>query len=168
MMAMTLDELAQAVSRELAHRGLGAQPDGRVAAAPDQRTIRYYTTLGLLDRPTLDGQKARYGRRHLLQLLAIKVLQAAQLPLAQIQSRLYGLRDAELEALWRSVETRPRAAGVPAPPAPIVWREVTVEPGLKILADERWSPGGDPGQLADRIRAALGALVTARETAAAE
>lgn len=159
MSGMTLEALAEAVSEELASRGLDAQPDGRVAAAPDARTIRYYTTLGLLDRPTLDDKKARYGRRHLLQLLAIKALQAAQLPLAQIQARLYGLRDAELEALWRSVEERPRGGDAPTP---IVWREVTVEPGLKILADARWAPGGDPARLADRIRAALGALVEER------
>ncbi|HWT85302.1 MAG TPA: MerR family transcriptional regulator, partial [Myxococcales bacterium] len=74
---MLLDELSTRVAGELAERGLhGAAADGRVSAAPDSRTVRYYTTLGLLDRPTIEARQARYGERHLLQLLAIKALQA--------------------------------------------------------------------------------------------
>src|SRR3954471_1396904 len=118
---MTLDELSERVAAELAGRGmLGAAPDARVSAAPDARTVRYYATLGLLDRPRIEGRQARYGERHLLQLLAIKALQAVELPLAEIQQRLYARSDAELKALVEAwgVEAReegaarkPQAAG---------------------------------------------------------
>ena len=70
---MMLDELSNRVAGELAERGLlGAATDARVSAAPDARTVRYYATLGLLDRPRIEGRQARYGERHLLQLLAIR------------------------------------------------------------------------------------------------
>src|SRR5262249_3405794 len=76
------------------------QPSGRVRDVPDRRTIRYYTTLGLLDRPAeMRGRTALYGRRHLLQLVAIKRLQARGLSLAEIQERLVGLPNSRLEAL---------------------------------------------------------------------
>src|SRR3954467_12760954 len=110
---MTLDELSERVAAELAGRGmLGAAPDARVSAAPDARTVRYYATLGLLDRPRIEGRQARDGERHLLQLLAIKALQAVELPLAEIQQRLYARSDAELKALVEAwvVEAREQGA----------------------------------------------------------
>ena len=71
----------------------------RVRARPDARTIRYYTTLGLVDRPAgFRGRTALYSRRHLLQLVAIKRLQAEGLSLSEVQARLAGLDDAGLDA----------------------------------------------------------------------
>ena len=67
---------------------------------PDLRTIRYYTTLGLIDRPAeMRGRTALYSRRHLLQLVAIKRLQARGLSLAQVQEQLLGASDAMLGRL---------------------------------------------------------------------
>jgi DNA-binding transcriptional MerR regulator len=143
----------------LGSRGLlGAAPDGRVSAAPDARTVRYYTTLGLLDRPRIEGRQARYGERHLLQLLAIKALQAFDLPLAEIQQRLYGRGDAELKALVESLSAQARAkpSAAAAPPA-LRLREVAVEPGLRLIVEEAWRPR-DPAALEAKIRAALAAL----------
>src|SRR5256885_15805950 len=101
---LSLDELSSEVAIQLAELGLlGASPDARVSAAPDSRTVRYYTTLGLLDRPSIENRQARYGQRHLLQLLAIKVLQSLDLPLARIQEMMYGRSDAELQHLIDSV-----------------------------------------------------------------
>ncbi len=97
----TLEELGARVKDALA---TGYVPPGsaRVRAVPDARTIRYYTTLGLVDRPELQGRTALYGERHLLQLVAIKRLQAEQgLALAQVQERLAGLPDARLRELAR-------------------------------------------------------------------
>src|SRR5256885_15960856 len=97
---LSLDELSSEVAIQLAELGLlGAAADARVSAAPDARTVRYYTTLGLLDRPRIENRQARYGERHVLQLLAIKALQAFDLPLAGIQQRLYARSDAELAQL---------------------------------------------------------------------
>src|SRR2546423_1258101 len=94
----TLDELGAQVALALAVDYAGPA-DGRVRDLPDRRTIRYYTTLGLLDRPAeLRGRTALYGRRHLLQLVAIKKLQARGLSLAEVQRALVGQPDAALEA----------------------------------------------------------------------
>src|SRR3954468_4983626 len=97
----TIDELGAAVTAALAEGHDGA-PNGRVRDVPDRRTIRYYTTLGLLDRPAeMRGRTALYGRRHLLQLVAIKRLQVEGRSLAQIQQQLVGLTTAALEELAR-------------------------------------------------------------------
>lgn len=156
---LSLEELALEVARRLDALGLSDAPgDGRVSAVPDPRTIRYYTTLGLLDRPGIAGRQARYGARHALQLLAVKALQRASLPLAEIQARLYGRTDAELEAIVAAAAEagarQERGAGA----KPIGWREVTVEPGLRIVAQEGWRSGADPSALIEKIRAALAAL----------
>jgi DNA-binding transcriptional MerR regulator len=72
----------------------------RVRWEPNERLIRYYTTLGLLDRPAeLRGRTAYYGDRHLLQLLAIKALQAQGVPLQEIQATLAGRTQGELQEL---------------------------------------------------------------------
>lgn len=158
---MLLDDLSERVARELSQRGLlGAAADARVSAAPDARTVRYYTTLGLLDRPRIEGRQARYGERHLLQLLAIKALQALDLPLAEIQQRLYGRSDAELKALVESfaaeAEARAKAAGPPSLPA-VRLREIALAPGVRLVVEEGWRPR-DAAALEARIRAALVAL----------
>ncbi|HZE99786.1 MAG TPA: MerR family transcriptional regulator [Planctomycetota bacterium] len=155
---MSLDELTREAGRLLEENALlEAQADGRVAAAPDARTVRYYATLGLVDRPGIVDREARYGRRHLLQLVAVKALQARGLPLADIQSRLYGCSNPELENLLKAVsQDRPRAAAV----QPLRWRELTIEPGLKLMVEDGWASRLSPAALEDRIRAALTALST--------
>ena len=155
---MSLEELTLEAGRLLEGMGLlQAQADGRVAAAPDARTVRYYGTLGLVDRPQIVEREARYGRRHLLQLVAVKALQARGLPLADVQARLYGCSNPELENLLRAV-----SQDRPQPPAviPLRWREVTVEPGFKILVQEGWASRLSPATLEERIRTALAALTT--------
>ncbi|MBI3830414.1 MAG: MerR family transcriptional regulator [Planctomycetes bacterium] len=93
----TLGELCALVEHALA-RDYAGPANGQVRAVPDARTVRYYTTLGLLDRPAeMRGRTAYYARRHLLQIVAIKRLQAQGLPLAAIQERLVGLTNAKLE-----------------------------------------------------------------------
>ena len=157
---LTLEQLSEEVARHLEQKGLMAvQQDHRVSAAPDIRTIRYYTTLGLLDRPIIEGRQARYNKRHLLQLLGIKALQVLSLPLAEIQSRLYGLSDAELESVVDSVSSSVKDAGSRRGEhdvaRPAVWREIVIGPGLKLMAEENWQPTLDDAGLLDRIRAAL-------------
>ncbi len=150
---LTLEELCERVSQLLIRNGLlNAQQDGRVSPAPEVRTIRYYATLGLIDRPRILDRQARYGRRHVAQLLAIKALQRSFLPLADIQARLYGRSTEELEAIVASL---PRAK---AEIRSVLWREVTIEPGLKLQVEHGWSGPSDPESLLERIRAALAAL----------
>jgi DNA-binding transcriptional MerR regulator len=110
----TLDELSAQVALALTSDYTG-QANGRIREVPDRRTIRYYTTLGLIDRPAdVRGRTALYGARHLLQLVAIKRLQSRGLALAEIQTRLLGLTDSALRELARLPEGL--EAATPPPP----------------------------------------------------
>jgi len=105
----TLDELAERVDAALAVDYHG-QSSGRVRDVPDRRAIRWYTTIGLIDRPVAHrGRTALYGPRHLLQLVAVKRLQAAGLPLVAIQQELAGATGTQLARVARL----PAAAATP-------------------------------------------------------
>ena len=81
-----MDELVERVRAALAAEYPGA-PNGRVRDVPDRRAIRWYTTIGLVDRPLgMRGRTALYGPRHLQQLVTIKRWQAEGRSLAQIQA----------------------------------------------------------------------------------
>ena len=152
----SLDELSAEVAARLAARGLlAAQTDPRVSAAPDGRTVRYYTTLGLLDRPAIVGRQARYSGRHALQLLAIKALQIAGLPLAGIQERLFGRSESELKAVLEShvAKAAGRAQIQRAPPA-LRLRELSIAPGLRLQVEEGFRLVDLEGLLA-KLRTAL-------------
>src|SRR5438552_15058487 len=89
----TIDELTEAVAAALAE-GYGGPPNGRVRDVADRRTIRYYTTLGLIDRPAeMRGRTALYGRRRLLQVGAVKKLQARRRSLGGGRRTLAGQAD---------------------------------------------------------------------------
>lgn len=95
----TIDELAELVGEALAVDYAG-QSNGRVRDVPDRRTIRWYTTIGLLDRPAaMRGRTALYTRRHLMQLVAVKRLQADGRSIAQVQEALLGADDRTLTDL---------------------------------------------------------------------
>ncbi len=69
----------------------------RVAWTPNPRLIRYYTTLGLLDRAAhFQGRVAFYSGKHLLQILAIKYLQTQGRTLEEIQKLILGLSEEAL------------------------------------------------------------------------
>jgi hypothetical protein len=125
----TLAELAGASAAALDALGVEAR-NGQVRDRPDTRTIRYYATLGLVDRPAeMSGRTALYGDRHLLQVLAVKALQAHGASLAEVQRSLVGASAAELRraigpglpaalaAAAGPAATR-SAAAAPAAPAP--------------------------------------------------
>jgi DNA-binding transcriptional MerR regulator len=156
---LSLEALSAEVASRLDEIGLtDAQQDHRVSAVPDARTIRYYTTLGLLDRPKMEGRQARYGNRHVLQLLAIKALQGAALPLSEIQARLYGRSDQELESLLASFSAEPRTRKRDDTIHPLIWREVVIEPGLKLMVEGGWAPKSSSEEIEHKIRAVLSAL----------
>ncbi|PJE17197.1 MerR family transcriptional regulator [Mycobacterium sp.] len=108
--AWTLDELVGRVGAVLATVTYPGSPNGRVRDLPDRRAVRWYTTTGLVDRPVMQGRNAIYQTRHLLQIVAVKQLQAQGLSLAEIQAKLAGATD----------ETLRRIADVPG--------ETTAEP----------------------------------------
>src|SRR5271165_2046306 len=110
----TIHQLSAEVERVLAVDYEGSR-NGRVRDIPDLRTIRYYTTAGLLERPVeMRGRTALYGRRHLLQLVAIKRLQARGLALAEVQRHMLGLTHAALRRLARLPDEATRPAEAPS------------------------------------------------------
>ncbi|ROP34411.1 MerR-like DNA binding protein [Couchioplanes caeruleus] len=117
----TMDELVEQVRRALAAEYPGA-PNGRVRDVPDRRAIRWYTTTGLVDRPSgMRGRTALYGPRHLLQLVAVKRRQAQGHSLAAIQAELAGATDAELATLARLPVVPSAPLPPPEPARPRFW-----------------------------------------------
>jgi DNA-binding transcriptional MerR regulator len=107
----TIHELAEAVNAWCRDRGL-EPANGQTASELSARTLHYYRSVGLLDAPE-SGEGRGYRRRHVLQLKAIRVLQAQGLPLSRIQQLLFGRSDEELKQIVVSVgKTVPRAANV--------------------------------------------------------
>ncbi|WP_433255326.1 MerR family transcriptional regulator [Streptosporangium sp. CA-135522] len=134
-MEWTIGELAERASAALSP---AARLNGRVRDVPNERLIRWYSTIGLLDPPSARrGRVALYGRRHLLQLLAVKRRQADGLTIAEIQAELAGATDQALESLVRVTEIArgtesPAEAATPRTPRPRFWAEtpsVTAETG---------------------------------------
>src|SRR5258706_16320782 len=86
----TLDQLVARVAEALAADGVRS-PNGRVRDVPDARALRWYSTIGLLDRPTAyRGRTALYGPRHLLQAGAGKPPPAGGRTPAQSQAEMAG------------------------------------------------------------------------------
>lgn len=130
----SLEELSEQAESQLEQWRL-PNPGGRVSPVPSSRTIRYYTSLGLLDKPSYVGGAARYTRRHLSQLLAIKALQAEYLPLPAIQKRLNGKTEEELDQIIQDATLRQP----PEPDRPRVenWGTCQALPGLRLLVEDR-------------------------------
>ncbi|MEV6930037.1 MerR family transcriptional regulator [Dactylosporangium sp. NPDC051485] len=89
----TLDVLIGKVVATLDLTAYAGAPNGRVREVPDARAVRWYSTIGLVDRPVMQGRTALYGPRHLAQLVAIKRLQSQGHKLADIQAELAGAPD---------------------------------------------------------------------------
>jgi DNA-binding transcriptional MerR regulator len=94
----TLPELVTEVAARLAR--LPEPKNGQVRAVPDERTVRYYGTIGLLARPiAMRGRTALYGHRHLAQVVAIKRMQSAGRSLAEITALWPTLDDLALQRM---------------------------------------------------------------------
>ena len=117
----------QSADADQAPGAAASRANGRVRDVPNERLIRWYATVGLVDPPlTRKGRVARYGERHLLQLVAIKRRQAEGRSLTEIQEELAGATDEALAAVARIPdpgESAPDTTGAalsaasPAPPA---------------------------------------------------
>jgi DNA-binding transcriptional MerR regulator len=108
----TLSELVEEGTALIAQ--LPPPKNGQVRAVPDERTVRYYLTIGLLDRAVATrGRTSLFGKRHLAQVVAIKRLQTTGKSLAEIQ------------ALWPTMddETLARMSGVALDPKPRATRK---------------------------------------------
>jgi DNA-binding transcriptional MerR regulator len=67
------------------------------------RTVRYYVQIGLVDRPEGETRAARYGARHVEQVLLVKKWVAAGVSLDRIRELLHGET--------APIPPRPRVAG---------------------------------------------------------
>lgn len=119
-MTWTIAELAERAAEAL--EALPWRTNGRVRDVPNERLIRWYVTVGLVDPPlSRRGRVARYGERHLLQLVAVKRRQAQGRSLAEIQEELAGATDEALAAAAALRDgsvpegKRPAAAAAPGP-----------------------------------------------------
>lgn len=65
----------------------------------NERLVRHYATLGLLGAPEKAGRENRYGYRHLVQILALRRLQAEGHNTRTIEGLLQGRSEEELTAL---------------------------------------------------------------------
>ncbi|MCA1557508.1 MAG: MerR family transcriptional regulator [Acidobacteria bacterium] len=92
-------ELAVEAAKILSQIG-PVQGRGTVTEVPDERTLRYYLSEGLL-APAEDkqGTASVFGYTHLLQLLVVKKLQAEHLPIRKIKELVAGRTERELERL---------------------------------------------------------------------
>jgi DNA-binding transcriptional MerR regulator len=142
----SIEQLTALVEKALQAVRYSGQQSRRVREVPDLRTVRYYTTLGLLDPPAeLRGRKAYYGRRHLMQLVAIKRLQSRGMALVQVQESLVG-------ANYRSLA---RWAALPAdfwqdiPAAGSADRPISAD-ALLAETDRPGTESGSDPQVADR------------------
>jgi|SRR5580765_104093 DNA-binding transcriptional MerR regulator len=84
--------------------------NGQAGEQMTVRNIRYYRTLGLLDPPEIGGGQG-FDKKHRLQLIAVRLLQAQGLPLSRIQQLLFGrsleeLKEIENRGLAEQAETR--------------------------------------------------------------
>jgi hypothetical protein len=100
--------------------------------------------MGVVDRPAAArGRTAMYGPRHLLQLVAIKRLQAQGLPLVAIQAELAGATDAQLARVAQLPEAAaPPAAPVPPPRGPTATLRAT--PAMARPLTQGQAPAGAP------------------------
>ena len=110
---LSIEELVELAGRWTPAVAAG-QSRHKVTEVPTERTLRYYVTMGLIDRPLgYEGTRARYGFRHFLQVLSIKALQARYFPLRKVRSTISGRPDAELEGVLLRMEGDLREGATP-------------------------------------------------------
>ena len=147
----TISELAERAAEVLA--ASPQQANGRVRDVPNERLIRWYVTVGLLDPPlSRRGRIAQYGERHLLQLVAVKRRQAEGRSLAEIQEELTGATNEALAAIAR-LKDSPAPAPAAPPATPRFWARPPGKPETPAPA-ARNNPG-----LAHGLRLAPGVML---------
>ncbi|MBI2898859.1 MAG: MerR family transcriptional regulator [Planctomycetes bacterium] len=151
---------------------VGRQTRYKVTDVPDLRTLRYYITEGLLDGPlSYDGGCARFGYRHVLQVIAVKKLQSEYLPIRKIREMLSGLEDRALDRIVRdgAPETSKPPGGLgtgllrsilgrrgTAAPAPASWSRHELAPGLELhVRNDFPIRESNPKTLAQRVEELL-------------
>ncbi len=145
---LSLEELIDPCARLVPLVAAG-QARYKVTEVPSERTIRYYATAGLIDRPLgLSGTRAVYGYRHLLQVLVVKSLQARDLPLRKIRGMIAGRPDDYLEAILGRTESDR-------------WESVNLGPGVELRIRGGGLPPGDREKVVEAAGGAVASIVGA-------
>jgi DNA-binding transcriptional MerR regulator len=132
---LSLPQLASAVNDWCAEHQI-EPANGQAGELVTERNIRFYRTLGLVDPP----EGAAYGEKHLLQLSAIRLLQAQGVPLRRIRDLLYGrslsdLREIRKRGLAESSAAQHAAAfPMPVPGGEEVWRMIPLDEDFLIVS----------------------------------
>jgi DNA-binding transcriptional MerR regulator len=161
------------------------QERGSVTEVPDERMVRYYIAEGLISAPEgRQGASAVYGYTHLLQLLAVKRLQAEHLPIKKIREMVEGKTASALEQIVEGagpdaarknsamlyleslIKPVPAKALAPVPAAPAApltaaksaWSRIEIEDGLELHVRDDYQLAGDARQRQRLARAVLNAL----------
>jgi len=137
-------ELVARVAAALDGATYAGAPNGRVRDVPDARAIRWYATIGLVDRPAaMRGRTALYGPRHLLQLVAVKRRQAEGRSIAEIQAELAGAPDETLREIASIPDGLPVAASHRPAPRPRFWAASAAAVGLPERGNQPTGPVPD-------------------------
>jgi DNA-binding transcriptional MerR regulator len=136
--SLSLEALAAQVNAWCVEHGI-APISGQAGETVSERNIRYYRTLGLVDAP----EGGTYGEKHLLQLTAVRLLQAQGLPLRRIRELLYGRSVAELREIRRrglsEAQRVATAVRVTLPMADELWRVIPLDEDF-LLVSRRGTP----------------------------
>ena len=135
---LSIDDLVH-LAAEVVPQIVAGQRGHKVTEVPDARTIRYYITEGLVDRPGGSaGPAAVYGYRHLLQIVAIKALQSEFVPIREIKKAIGSLSVEKLEDRLEKWATQRPLEGQARSWAP-AWQTMAKE------APAAYSPTPDEG-----------------------
>lgn len=112
----SVDELAAIGTAFVWTLGLEPLPESTAGEEINRRTIRYYISSGVMDRPEGERRLAIYHYRHLLQLLYIKARQHAGDRLKEIASDMDGRTLDGLETLVRQAVPDTMPGPIPVDP----------------------------------------------------
>jgi DNA-binding transcriptional MerR regulator len=112
--------------------------NGQAGEVVTERNIRFYRTSGLLDAPEGGGGHG-FGEKHLLQLIAIRLLQAQGLPLRRIRELLYGrsltdLRQIQRRGLAERRRSGPGSIALPPSGGEEVWRVIPLDDDFSLIS----------------------------------
>lgn len=96
---LSLEELVAAANHFLPDVLPSDISDQRIKDELTPRLVRHYTSQGTLDEPLKEGREARYTYRHLLQLLALRRLQAEGYRTGTVTPLTHTMSEPELESL---------------------------------------------------------------------
>ena len=129
-------ELADAAEELLREIG-PSQERGTVAEYPNERTVRYYISEGLLPEPMgKAGSASIFGYEHLVTLVAIKKLQSEGLPISVIKGVIEGRSIEQLEGLLKSEESDSVQGPLPIPATAAALHEDPEDIQFSALASE--------------------------------